>query len=80
MPVNIIYKSDQFHSNYRQNASDHVCSLNKKLDLIYYYKKIERKVKMTDQFLASLFQFHRYETQKKVKYSDSQNHNGTENI
>ena len=80
MPVIIIFKSDQFHSNYRKIPSDHVCTLNEKLDLISYYQKFEHKNKMTDQFLGSLFQFHRYETQKKVTKSDFQNHYGLVNI
>ena len=80
MPVIIIFKSDQFHSNYRKIPSDHVCTLNKKLALICYYQKLEQKNKMTDQFWGSLFQFHRYETQKKVTNSDFQNHNGLVNI
>ena len=80
MPVIIIFKSDQFHSNYQKIPSDYVRTLNEKLDLISYYQKFEHKVKMTDQFLGSLFQFHRYETKKKVTKSDFQNHNGLENI
>ena len=66
MPVNIIPKSDQFHSNYRQNPSDHVCSLNEKLDLLYLHHKFERKFEMSDQFFGSNFQFHAYETKKKL--------------
>ena len=69
MPVNIIYKSDQFHSNYRQNPSDCVCMLNKKLDLLDFYLNFERKVEMYGQFFGSNFQFHVYETKKKVKNS-----------
>ena len=80
MPVNIICKSDQFHSNYRKIPSDHVRTLNEKLDLIYYYQKFGQKVKMTDQFLGSNFQFHGYETKKKVTNSDYQNYEGIGNI
>ena len=80
MPVNIIYKSDEFHSNYRQNPSDCVCRLNEMLDLMYYYQKFERKVELSHRFLCSLFQFHGYETNKKVTNSDSQKHKGRENI
>ena len=67
MPVIIIFKSDQFHSNYRKIPSDHVRTLNEKLDLISYYQKFEHKNKMTDQFLGSLFQFHRYDAMKPKK-------------
>ena len=80
MQVIIMFKSEKFHSNYRKIPSDHVCTLNEKLDLISYYQKFEHKNKMTDQFLGSVFQFNRYETQKKVTNSDFQNHNGLVNI
>ena len=65
MPVIIISKSDQFHSNYGQNPSYHVCSLNKKLDLVYSFPNSKKKDEKADQFLVSNFQFHAYETKKK---------------
>ena len=75
LSVIIISKADQFHSKYGQNASVHVCRLNEKLDIFYQFQKCKKKDEKADQFLGSHFQFHGYETKKKVTNSDCQNHN-----
>ena len=41
-----------------KNASAYVCGLNKKPDYLYFFQKLERKVKKSSQFWVVIFQFH----------------------
>ena len=41
-----------------KNASAYVCGLNKKPDYLYFFQKLERKVKKSSQFCVVIFQFH----------------------
>ena len=41
-----------------RNALAYVCGLNKKPDYLYFFQKLERKVKKSSQFCVVIFQFH----------------------
>ena len=40
-----------------KNASAYVCRLNKKPDYLYFFQKLERKVKKSSQFWVVIFSF-----------------------
>ena len=42
----------------RYEPSAYVCGLNKKPDYLYFFQKLERKVKKSSQFCVVIFQFH----------------------